>query len=121
MYHFEQSKGVVDIGTDGIVSDFREKSDIDDSLINIGFMVFEKQIFDYLDENSDEMPFEKEPLKKLVGDKQLAGYIHKGYWQCMDTLRDKEKLDVLISYSFTDIQQFLVTIQAFKISVSDIL
>ncbi len=93
MYNFGQSKGVVDIGKDGIITAFREKSDFDGNLINIGFMVFEPEIFSYID--SDSSIFEREPLNNLVADAQLAGYVHKGFWQCMDTKREKDKLEDL--------------------------
>lgn len=95
MYNFGQSKGVVEVGKDGVIDAFREKSDMDGDLINIGYMVFEPQIFNYLDGNCDEMPFEKAPLNRLVEDKQLVGYVHKGYWQCMDTKREKDKIESL--------------------------
>lgn len=95
MYNFGQNKGVVEVGANSEINAFREKSNIDGDLINIGFMVFEPQIFDYIGENSDSMPFEKDPLYKLVADHELVGYLHKGYWQCMDTLREKEKLEQL--------------------------
>lgn len=97
MYNFGQSKGVVEVGENGIIDAFREKSDMDGDLINIGFMVFEPTIFNYLKENSDSISFEKEPLRNLVKDRQLVGYIHHGYWQCMDTLREKQKLEQLWS------------------------
>lgn len=93
MYNFGQSKGVVEYGKDGLVSAFREKSQSDGDLINIGFMVMEPAIFDYIE--GDNMPLEGEPLRKLVADRQLAGYVHKGYWQCMDTMNEKEKLQKL--------------------------
>lgn len=93
MYNFGQSKGVVEVGKNGLIEAFREKSDIDDALINIGFMVMEPDIFDYLEKYGDETPFEKEPLNNMVHNRELVGYVHKGYWQCMDTLREKEKLD----------------------------
>lgn len=93
MYNFGQTKGVVDIGTDGNIKAFREKSDYDGDLINIGFMVFEPEIFNYIE--GDNTIFEKEPLTKLVEDNQLSGYVHKGFWQCMDTIREKQKLENL--------------------------
>ncbi|MCI6996808.1 MAG: glucose-1-phosphate cytidylyltransferase [Eubacterium sp.] len=93
MYNFGQSKGVVDVGKDGLIDAFREKSDFDGDLINIGYMVFEPAIFDYID--GDSMPLEQAPLNNLVRDQQLVGYIHKGFWQCMDTLREKQKLEKL--------------------------
>ena len=93
MYNFGQNKGVVEVGENGIISAFREKSDMDGDLINIGFMVFQPTLFDYIED--DTTIFEKGPLTLLVKEKQLAGYVHKGYWQCMDTLREKQKLEQL--------------------------
>jgi len=95
MYNFGQSKGVVEVRKNGLINAFREKSDMDGDLINIGFMVFEPQIFDYLQGNCDDMSFEGTPLNKLVNDQELFGYVHDGFWQCMDTLREKEKLEKL--------------------------
>lgn len=94
-YNFGQSKGVIDIKKDGTVNAFREKSDLDGDLINIGFMVMNPEIFDYI--SGDEMPFEAEPLHKLVDEKQLNAYVHNGFWQCMDTLNEKNKLEKLWS------------------------
>lgn len=93
MYNFGQSKGVVDVDSYGNISAFREKSNSDGELINIGYMIFEPEIFDYID--GDCTILEKEPLNKLVNENQLAGYVHKGFWQCMDTLREKQKLELL--------------------------
>lgn len=93
MYNFGQNKGVVEVGKDGIISAFREKSDLDGDLINIGFMVFEPALFDFIE--GDTTVFEKEPLIGLVANQQLAGYVHKGFWQCMDTLREKQHLEKL--------------------------
>lgn len=93
MYNFGQNKGVVEVGKDGLIEAFREKSDIDGDLINIGFMVMEPAIFDYID--GDSVPFEKEPMDRLVKKKELVGYIHTGYWQCMDTLREKQQIESL--------------------------
>lgn len=93
MHNFGQNKGVVEYGKNGLIQAFREKSQSDGDLINIGFMVMEPAVFDYID--GDDMPFEREPLRRLVGEKQLTGYIHKGYWQCMDTLSEKKQLEKL--------------------------
>lgn len=93
MYNFGQNKGVVEVGNEGMIKAFREKSDFDGDLINIGFMVFEPKIFDYI--AGDTIVFEQEPLQSLVKEEQLAGYVHKGFWQCMDTLREKQKLESL--------------------------
>lgn len=93
MYNFGQSKGVVEYGKNGLVEAFREKSQSDGDLINIGFMVMEPEIFDYIE--GDNIPFEGDPLRKLVDEQQLAGYVHDGYWQCMDTLSEKNKIEFL--------------------------
>ena len=93
VYNFGQSKGVVEIDKNGIVKAFREKSDIDGDLINIGFMVFEPQVFDMIEGNKSIL--EKDVLQKLAEQGQLNSYRHKGFWQCMDTLREKEKLEEL--------------------------
>lgn len=93
MYNFGQNKGVVEVGNDGLIEAFREKSDTDGDLINIGFMVMEPAVFDLID--GDQTPFEKTPVNRLVEKKELVGYIHKGFWQCMDTLREKQKLEKL--------------------------
>lgn len=93
VYNFGQNKGVLDIASDGTVNAFREKSDLDGDLINIGFMVFEPELFDYI--NDDSTIFEKEPMMRLVQENQLQAFIHKGYWQCMDTLREKQQLEKL--------------------------
>lgn len=93
MYNFGQNKGVVELGKDGLIDAFREKSQSDGDFINIGFMVMEPEIFDYIE--GDATPFEKAPMEGLVRDKQLAGYVHKGYWQCMDTLREKQQIEKL--------------------------
>lgn len=91
MYNFGQNKGVVEFADNGEIQAFREKSDLDGDLINIGFMVFEPELFDYID--GDSTVFEKGPLTSLVEKRELMGYIHKGFWQCMDTLREKQQLE----------------------------
>lgn len=93
MYNFGQNKGVVEVGANGVIDAFREKSDMDGDLINIGFMVFQPELFDLIED--DSTVFEKGPLTKLVAQKELVGYVHKGFWQCMDTLREKQQLEKL--------------------------
>ena len=93
VYNFGQLKGVIDLNNDGSVNSFREKADVDGDLINIGFMVLNPEIFDYI--SDDNTVFEKEPLEKLVLNHELNAYVHRGFWQCMDTLREKEKLEKL--------------------------
>ena len=91
----DQSKGVLDIGGDNAVKSFREKSISDGAPINAGYMVLEPEIFDYIE--GDNTVFEKEPLERLVNEGQLMSYMHRGYWQCMDNMREKEQLEKLIS------------------------
>lgn len=93
VYNFGQAKGVVEVSKDGVIDAFREKSDLDGDLINIGFMVFEPDLFDYIE--GDSTIFEKGPLTELVKEKQLTGFVHRGYWQCMDTVREKQSLENL--------------------------
>ena len=61
--------------------------------INGGFMVLESQVFDFIE--GDETVLERGPLESLAKINQLDCYKHEGFWQCMDTLRDKEKLESL--------------------------
>lgn len=91
MYNFGQNKGVVEVGANGEINAFREKSDMDGDLINIGFMVFQPELFDFI--AGDNTVFEKGPLSKLVAQKELVGYVHEGFWQCMDTMREKQQLE----------------------------
>lgn len=90
--HVDQRFGVLDIDRgDGRVTAFREKSQADGSRINAGYMVLEPEVFDYLE--GDETVFEKEPLQRLSQDNQLVAYKHNGFWQCMDTQREKKMLE----------------------------
>jgi glucose-1-phosphate cytidylyltransferase len=84
--------GVADIEENRVVS-FREKSGLDVGWVNGGFMVLEPEVFDYIE--GDHTIFEKEPLEGLARDHKLAAYRHTGFWQCMDTQRDKTKLEAL--------------------------
>ncbi len=70
---------------------FKEKSKLDEGWINGGFFVFENKIFDYL--KDDQTYLEREPLQKISKKGQLYAFKHNGFWQCMDTLRDKEILE----------------------------
>lgn len=84
--------GVMDLEGENVLS-FREKSKEDMGWINAGYMVLEPQIFDYIDD--DTTIFEKKPLESLANQRQLLSYKHFGFWQCMDTLRDKNYLENL--------------------------
>ncbi len=83
--------GVIDIDADGTIRSFREKPQTD-SWVNAGFFVFESKIFDYLDESC---VLEHAPLEKLAEEGQLMAFKHEGFWQPMDTYRDKLELESL--------------------------
>ena len=89
----EQRFGVLELGDGDEIRSFREKSIGDRSRINAGYMVCQPEIFDYI--AGDETVFEKEPLERVAALGQLVAYKHNGFWQCMDTKREKEKLDAL--------------------------
>lgn len=76
-----------------MVADFTEKPQIGEGWINGGFFVFDPRIFDYLE--GDDTSLESDALENLAADRQLAAYRHEGFWQCMDTLRDKRLLETL--------------------------
>jgi len=85
--------GAIQMEENGTVTSFFEKPKGDGSWINGGFFVCNPEVLNYIE--GDETIFEKEPLEHLVGENQLQAYKHFGFWQCMDTLRDKNKLEEL--------------------------
>lgn len=91
--NIDQRFGVLDIAENGNISAFREKKASDKSVINGGFMVMNPEIFDYID--GDDTVFEKSPLEEIAKQGQLMAYNHNGFWQCMDTQRDKQLLEKL--------------------------
>ena len=86
-----QQFGRLDISSDADIISFREKKNSDGARINGGYMVLEPEVFKYIE--GDKTVFVQEPLITLSNEKQLKAYVHNGFWQCMDTLRDKEKLE----------------------------
>lgn len=88
-----QDKGVLNI-ENGAVRSFREKNAVDGAPINAGYMVLEPEIFNMLDD--DSCVFEKIVLTKLATEGQLMSYIHTGFWQCMDNIREKNMLEKLL-------------------------
>ena len=76
-----------------LIAEFSEKPQIGEGWINGGFMALEPGVFEYL--SGDEDVFEIQALERLAEDKQLAAYRHEGFWQCMDTLREKRLLENL--------------------------
>jgi len=75
------------------VAEFSEKPQTQEGWINGAFFVLEQKVFDYID--GDATQWEKEPMERLAADGQLMAYRHDGFWQCMDTLRDKRLLQEL--------------------------
>ncbi len=86
-----QDKGILDIDENNSVKAFREKNVSDGSMINAGYMVLQPEIFDYLED--DTTVFEKKPLERVAAKGELMSYCHHGFWQCMDTAREKEMLE----------------------------
>ena len=77
-----------------LVKEFTEKPQIGEGWINGGFMVFEPRVFDFL-KKGDRTVLESDALEQLATDGELAAYRHEGFWQCMDTLREKRHLENL--------------------------
>ena len=91
----KQDKGILNIGGDNAVKAFREKNISDGAPINAGYMVLEPSVFDLIE--GDETVFEREPMERLVEQGELMSYIHEGFWQCMDNVREKEMLEKLLA------------------------
>lgn len=87
----EQEKGILDIDENNSVRSFREKRAADGTPINAGYMVLEPGIFDLIE--GDDTILEKDVLEKLAGEGELMSYTHKGFWQCMDSAREKAILE----------------------------
>ena len=78
---------------DHVIEHFEEKPIGDNAWINGGFFVLSPKVLDLIED--DTTIWEQEPMRKLAADKQINAYLHGGYWQCMDTLRDRVLLDDL--------------------------
>lgn len=89
----QQQKGVLEIGGDNAVHAFREKAANDGMPINAGYMVLNPKIFQYIE--GDQTVFERESLQRLAEENQLMSYKYTGFWQCMDTMREKIMLEKL--------------------------
>lgn len=87
--------GNIETTDKGLVTKFQEKPEGDGVWINGGFFVLEPGIFKYLEKDMDDVQWEKKPLIDIANDKQLAAYKHKGFWKCMDAMRDKIELEEL--------------------------
>jgi len=75
------------------IVEFTEKPQTGEGWINGAFFVLEPQVFDYIE--GDDTQFEKEPLERLAAEGELMAYKHYDFWQCMDTIRDKKRLEEL--------------------------
>ncbi len=89
-----QDKGVLNI-ENGAVRSFREKNSSDGAPINAGYMVLQPEIFNLLD--GDSCVFEKVALTQLAAEGQLMSYVHTGFWQCMDNIREKNMLERMLA------------------------
>lgn len=89
----ESRFGFLNIEKDNTITSFREKDISDVGWINGGFMVLNKKVIDYI--TDDNTIFEREPLETLALEGKLQCFKHSGFWQCMDTMRDKRKLEAL--------------------------
>lgn len=87
--------GELHIDEIGIVNKFEEKPEGYEKFINGGFFVMEMGIFDFLQGDVENIQFEREPLGGVCAAQQLSAYKHLGFWQSMDSLRDKTKLDTI--------------------------
>ena len=83
--------GELKIGKDGYVHSFKEKPQVTHGWINGGFFVLSPEVFDYI--ANDQTVFEAEPLEQLCAEGQLKTYRHEGFWQCMDTVRERDVLN----------------------------
>lgn len=87
--------GHIDIDSNNSVDHFEEKPDGDGMWINGGYFVLEPGIFQYLEGDVENIQWEKGPLKKIAEDKKLGAYKHRGFWKCMDAMRDRMELEDL--------------------------
>ena len=85
--------GVLELSGKKIIS-FKEKPQLQKNWINGGFFVFNSKIFNFI--SGDKVMLEREPFKKLTKKRELIAFKHNGFWQCMDTLRDKNVLNELL-------------------------
>lgn len=90
-YNPGQRFGAIDITESGDVLAFREKAKGDGALMNAGFMVCEPRFIDYID--GDATTLERDPMERAARDGEVAAFKHEGFWQCMDTVREKQSLE----------------------------
>lgn len=85
--------GAIQMDQSGRIESFKEKARKDQSFVNAGFMVLNREIFDYLGDGSDML--EKAPFERLAAENQMAAYRHPGFWSPMDTVHDRDYLEDL--------------------------
>ncbi len=83
----------------GAIKTFEEKPQLHDGWVNGGFFVLEKTVLEYID--GDHVMFERDPLEALAKNNQLMAFKHEGFWQCMDTKRDHDSLQMMIKQKDT--------------------
>lgn len=87
--------GALSIDENNIINSFVEKAKEDGGWINGGYMIVNPEVIDYIDD--DSTVFEKSPLERLANEGELVAYKYDGFWQCMDTLKDKNYLEDLLN------------------------
>lgn len=87
--------GAMEIDNNGLVKNFKEKPVGDGKWINGGFFVLSPEVFTYLQGDVNDIMWEDGPMERLTADGQLTAYKHRGFWKCMDALRDKIELENL--------------------------
>ena len=85
--------GMVSLNEEGAVSNFSEKPQSEGAWINGGYFILKPEVFDYLNSNSDQVMWEREPLESLSKNGELMAYKHQDFWKCMDTMRDNKELN----------------------------
>lgn len=87
--------GAIKIDENDMIESFKEKARKDQSWVNAGFMVLNREVFDYLGDGSEML--EKAPFERLAAERQMAAYRHPGFWSPMDTIHDRGYLEELWS------------------------
>lgn len=85
--------GLMDVDDNDIVRTFMEKPKEDGAWINGGFFILKPEVFNYLHDDADDIMWERQPLEDLAKDGELAAFKFRGFWKCMDTLRDNQDLN----------------------------
>ncbi|MFG6340121.1 MAG: glucose-1-phosphate cytidylyltransferase [Lachnospiraceae bacterium] len=92
-YNIDQRFGVLDVTENGQIKELREKATGDENQINIGYMVCQPEVFDYI--SGDASILEKDTMATLAKKGEVMAYKHEGFWKCMDTIREKQQLEMM--------------------------